>query len=189
MCSAGAVAWAVHDAYGVPMTSPDAVPDTVRTDPPRVGGDREMLEAWLDYYRATLLHKCAGLEPVQLVERSCPPSPMSLIGLVRHMVEMERAYVHRLADRDTPLLYCTDASPDGDFDDVSADTVAADLVTFADHCERSRAVLSGLSLDDLFGRDQQYSVRWVFHYLVKEYARHIGHADLLRERIDGAVGE
>jgi hypothetical protein len=160
-----------------------------RVDPPRIGDDRSMLESWLDYWRASLLHKCAGLSGEQLVERSCPPSPMSLIGLVRHMVEMERGYAHRLADRDTPLLYCTDASPDGDFEDVSAGAVEADLATFREHCDRSREILAGLSLDDLFGRDQKYSVRWVHHYLIKEYARHLGHADLLRERIDGATGE
>ena len=162
---------------------------TERVDPPRIADERSMLESWLDYWRASLLHKCAGLSDEQLTERSCPPSPMSLIGLVRHMTEMERAYAHRLADRDTPLLYCTDASPDGDFEDVSAGAAEADLATFRQHCDRSREILAGLSLDDLFGRDTKYSVRWVHHYLIKEYARHLGHADLLRERVDGGVGE
>ena len=111
---------------------------------------------------------------------------MSLIGLVRHMTEMERGYAHRLADRDTPLLYCTDASPDGDFEDVSAGAALDDLAILADHCERSRAILAGLALDDdRWG----YSVRWIYHYLIKEYARHIGHADLLRESVDGETGE
>jgi hypothetical protein len=165
------------------MTSPE------RVDPPRIADERSMLESWLDYWRASLLHKCAGLTDEQLTERSCPPSPMSLIGLVRHMVEMERGYAHRLADRETPLLYCTDASPEGDFEDVSAGAVQDDLATFREHCDRSRKILAGLSLDDLFGRDERYSVRWVHHYLIKEYARHLGHADLLRERVDGAVGE
>ena len=114
---------------------------------------------------------------------------MSLVGLVRHMTEMERMYAHRLADRDIKLRYCTDASPDGDFDDVSADAVAADLAIFREHCDRSRAILAGLSLDDTFGSDRPYSVRWVHHYLAKEYARHLGHADLLRERVDGVIGE
>jgi hypothetical protein len=164
-------------------------PSGTRTEPPRIADDRSMLESWLDYWRASLLHKCAGLSAGQLVERSCPPSPMSLIGLVRHLTEMERGYAYRLADRDTPLLYCTDASPDGDFDDVSPAAVEADLATFREHCDRSREILAGLSLDEEFGRDERYSVRWVHHYLIKEYARHMGHADLLRERIDGATGE
>jgi hypothetical protein len=148
-----------------------------------------MLTAWLDYWRESLLLKCAGLSGEQLVTRSCPPSPMSLIGLVRHMTEMERGYAYRVADRDTPLLYCTDQSPDGDFDDVDPAVVEADLATFREHCDRSRDILAGLALDDLFGRHERYSVRWVYHYLIKEYARHLGHADLLRERVDGVTGE
>ena len=73
-----------------------------------------MLDAWLDYWRATILHKCAGLTGAQLVERSCPPSPLSLAGLVRHLTEMERAYVHRLADPGSTLYYCTDDNPEGE---------------------------------------------------------------------------
>jgi len=140
-----------------------------------------VLEEWLEYYRATLPHKCTGLSDEQLVSRSCPPSPMSLIGLVRHLTEMERMYVHRLADPDTPLLYCTDDSPDGDFDDIDATDVQADLVTFAEHCDRSREIVVAQPLDA--------TLRWHYLYLIKEYARHLGHADLLRERIDGVTGE
>jgi hypothetical protein len=162
---------------------------TERVDPPRIADERAMLESWLDYWRASLLHKCAGLTDEQLTQRSCPPSPMSLVGLVRHLVEMERGYIYRLADRDTPLLYCTDASPEGDFEDVSAGAVQDDFATFREHCDRSRKIVAGLSLDDLFGHDEPYSVRWVLHYMIKEYARHLGHADLLRERVDGATGE
>lgn len=113
-----------------------------------------MLDGWLDYYRATLLHKCAGLTPEQLVARSCPPSPMSLVGLVRHLTEMEE-----------------------------------DLKIFADHCARSREIMAGARLDQEFGRTRSYTLRWVYLYLIKEYARHLGHADLLRERVDGATGE
>jgi hypothetical protein len=143
--------------------------------------ERELLDGWLDYYRATTLHKCAGLSPEQLVTMSCPPSPMSLIGLVRHLTEMERMYAHRLADPDTPLLYCTEDSPDGDFDDIDTTDVQADLDTFTEHCERSREIMAGLPLDA--------RLRWYYLYLGKEYARHLGHADLLRERIDGTTGE
>jgi hypothetical protein len=148
-----------------------------------------MLDAWLDYYRATLLHKCAGLSGEQLVERSCPPSPMSLIGLVRHLTEMERAYAHRLIDRDLPLYYCTEERPDADFEDVSPAAAADDLEVFATHCARSREIMGAARLDDTFGRTGSYSLRWIYLYLSKEYARHLGHADLLRERVDGATGE
>lgn len=154
---------------------------TERREPTADLGERQLLDGWLDYYRATVLHKCAGLSPEQLVSRSTPPSPMSLIGLVRHLTEMERVYAHRLAEPDTPLLYCTEDSPDGDFDDIDTTDVQADLDTFAEHRERSLEIMSGLALDD--------RLRWHYLYLVKEYARHLGHADLLRERIDGATGE
>jgi hypothetical protein len=167
------------------MTAPEAP----RTEPPRLGDEHAMLDAWVDYYRATLLHKCAGLSGEQLAERSCPPSPMSLIGLVRHMVEMERAYVHRLAEPKTALYYCTDDRPESDFEDASAADAIADLVRYTDHCARSREIMSGLALDAMFGRAEPYTVRWVYLYLIKEYARHLGHADLLRERVDGATGE
>ncbi|HEX5117045.1 MAG TPA: DinB family protein [Pseudonocardiaceae bacterium] len=153
--------------------------ETDRT-PPGVAPERELLDSWLDYYRATIVAKCAGLTPGQLVERSCPPSPMSLIGLVRHLVEMERVYAHRLAEPGLPELYCTDADPEGDFD-VTPATVADDLRIHAEHCARSREIMTALPLDD--------RVRWRYLYLAKEYARHCGHADLLRERIDGQAGE
>jgi hypothetical protein len=160
-----------------------------RTEPPRLGDERTMLAAWLDYYRASVVHKCAGLTADQLVERSCPPSPMSLVGLVRHLTEMERVYAQRLADPDLSLRYCTEASPDGDFEDVSPADVPADLDIFDDHCARSREVMARYGLDDTFGRTERYTTRWAYLYLIKEYARHLGHADLLRERIDGAIGE
>jgi hypothetical protein len=145
------------------------VPESSRVDPPRIADERPMLDAWLDYYRASLLHKCAGLSAEQLVERSCPPSPMSLIGLVRHMTEMERGYAHRLADPGLPLHYCTEEREDGDFEDVSAAAAVDDLKIFAEHCERSREIMADPPLDRQFGS--------------------LGHADLLRERVDGIVGE
>lgn len=172
-------------AYGVAMT----VAQPRRVEPDRLAGEPEMLASWLDYYRASLLHKCADLTPAQLVERSCPPSPMSLAGLVRHMTEMERAYAHRLAEPDLALYYCTDGDPEADFEGVTPAGVPADLRTYTEHCERSRTIMEGHAPDDRFGRTSPYSVRWVQLYLIKEYARHLGHADLLRERIDGATGE
>jgi hypothetical protein len=167
------------------MTAPDAP----RIEPPRLGDERAMLDAWVDYYRATLVHKCAGLAGEQLADRSCPPSPMSLIGLVRHMIEMERAYAHRLAEPQLPLYYCTDDNPEGDFEDANAADAMTDLARYSEHCARSKEIMSGLALDATYGRAEPYTVRWVYLYLIKEYARHLGHADLLRERVDGATGE
>lgn len=159
------------------MTGPDAA----RSHPPPSADERALLDGWLDYYRTTMVHKCAGLSADRLAERSCPPSTMSLIGLVRHMTEMERVYVHRLTAPDLPPHYVTEASPDADFDDVTADAVHADMATFAEHIAHSRDVTATLPLDR--------NLRWTYLYLIKEYSRHLGHADLLRERIDGATGE
>lgn len=116
-----------------------------------------------------------------LANRSCVPSAMSLIGLVRHLTEMERVYVHRIADPDLPLQYASDTSPDADFDHADPDTAAADVRIFAEHCARSREVIAAQPLDR--------QLRWTYLYLIKEYSRHLGHADLLRERIDGITGE
>jgi hypothetical protein len=164
------------------------VPDIERTEPTRSGDERSMLGAWLDYYRASIGHKCSGLTAEQLIVRSCEPSPLSLAGLVRHLTEMERAYAGRLADRSLPLLYCTDDDPDGDIESVTAAQALVDLATLREHQARSREIMAAHQLDDAFGQTG-YTLRWVYHYLIKEYARHLGHADLLRERVDGVTGE
>jgi hypothetical protein len=160
-----------------------------RTIPEGLSDERSLLDGWLDYYRATLLAKCDGLTGRQLTTRSCEPSPMSLIGLVRHMTEMERAYGHRLADRDIGWLYCTDENQEGDFEAATAAGAAVDLETFRAHCVRTRQIMAAHQLDDIFGTRKSHTLRWFCLYLIKEYARHLGHADLLRERIDGMTGE
>jgi Protein of unknown function (DUF664) len=162
---------------------------TERTMPEGLSDERSLLDGWLDYYRATLLAKCDGLTGRQLIVRSCEPSPMSLIGLVRHMTEMERVYGHRLADRGISFLYCTDGNEDGDFEAVTAAGTAADLETFRAHCARTRQVMAAHQLGETFGTMNSYTLRWSYLYLIKEYARHLGHADLLRERLDGVTGE
>ena len=162
---------------------------TERAMPDGLCDERELLNGWLEYYRATLLAKCTGLSGEQLVTRSCEPSRMSLLGLVRHMTEMERVYGHRLADWSIGFLYCTDENEDGDFEGATAAEAAADLETFREHCARTREVMAACQLDDTFGTTNSHTLRWFCQYLIKEYARHLGHADLLREGIDGAVGE
>src|SRR5215467_400980 len=124
---------------------------TERSVPAGLSDERGLLEGWLDYYRLTLLVKCAGLSGEQLVARSCEPSPMSLLGLVRHMTEMERVYGHRLADFTVGFLYCTDESEEGDFEGLTAAGAAADLETFRVHCARTREIMAGHRLDDTFG--------------------------------------
>jgi hypothetical protein len=160
-----------------------------RPMPTGLSDERDLLDGWLDYYRATLAAKCEGLSAEELVTRSCEPSPMSLLGLVRHMTEMERVYGHRLADWSISWLYCTDEKGEGDFEAATAAGAASDLETYREHCARSRQIMASHQLSDTFGTKNSYTLRWFYLYLIKEYARHLGHADLLRERIDGAVGE
>ncbi|MGY1857519.1 DinB family protein [Modestobacter sp. SYSU DS0290] len=173
-----------------------------RIDPPYLDGERAALDAWLEFHRATLLRKCAGLTPEQLGERSVPPSSLSLRGLLRHMTEVERSWFQRVIDgRDAEDLYCSPDDPDGDFDGVGRDgddpaaAVPGELAAFTAALEASREVaaaresLDALSVGRTLRRGEQVSLRWVYLHMIEEYARHNGHADLLRERIDGATGD
>jgi uncharacterized damage-inducible protein DinB len=162
-----------------------------RSQPSQVSDERTMLDGWLDYHRATLLQKCAGLNDEQLRRRSCAPSTLSLLGLVRHMAEVERSWFQRrVAGRELRFLYCdVESNPDGDFDDVdTADTWEA-FATYRRTCDEVRAAAADATLDDMLrDGDSRCSVRWVYLHMIEEYARHNGHADLLRQRIDGATG-
>jgi uncharacterized damage-inducible protein DinB len=168
-------------------------PQVNRTEPPEVAGERESLESWLDYHRATLLYKCQGLTADQLVRRPVPPSTLSLLGLVRHMAEVERWWFRRLfAGQPVGDLFITDEYPDGEFDLGEASGAAADLATFAAECALARESAAGRSLDDTFPhprRGTPIDLRWVYTHMIEEYARHNGHADILREQIDGVTGD
>jgi uncharacterized damage-inducible protein DinB len=166
-----------------------------RVDPPFHGPERESLLAWLQYHRATLAMKCAGLDPDQLCRRSVPPSTMSLIGLIRHMAEVERNWFRRLlageGDDTAGPIYYSDASPDGDFDNTDPSAVDADMNAWGRECDQADLVVAGLELDETRHSERwgDISVRWVLTHMIEEYARHNGHADLLRECVDGATGE
>ena len=169
-------------------------PEVPRTDPPLVAGERESLDGWLDYHRSTLLAKCQGLTGEQLARRAVPPSTLSLLGLVRHLTDVERSWFRRRAAGETWLacLYSSDQHPDGEFDLAVADGAEADFAAFARECELARAAAAGRSLDDTFVHERDGStidLRWVYVHMIEEYARHNGHADLLREQIDGVTGE
>jgi len=166
-----------------------------RTDPPLSGPERESLTAWLQYQRDTLRLKCEGLDATQMCERSVPPSTMSLAGLIRHMAEVERHWFRRLLagegnDTAGPIYY-SKSNPDGDFDDVDPATVDGDVAAWTSECDRADEIVSGLDLDETRNKPGRgaISLRWVLTHMVEEYARHNGHADLLRECIDGATGE
>lgn len=155
-----------------------------------------MLEAWLDFHRATLALKCSGLKDDQLRRASVSPSSMTLLGLVQHLAEVERNWFQRIfAGRDVPPVFGEDnvdgyaLRPDRGFDEVMAAWQA--------EVARGRELTADASLDDS-GRlserdaghvgDQGISLRWIMVHMIEEYARHNGHADLIRERIDGVTG-
>ena len=174
---------------------PDAVttPDVsqFRVNPPYVADERAMYQNWLGFHRGTLLWKCAGLTDEQLRTAAVGPSGLTLLGLVRHMAEVERSWFRRRA-AGLPLehLYCSDDDEDGDFDSVADADVEQDLATFKAECLAADEAVHAMSLDHtLAGTKNSISLRWVYVHMIEEYARHNGHADLIRERIDGATGD
>jgi uncharacterized damage-inducible protein DinB len=164
-----------------------------RVEPPFVERERAMLLGWLEYHRATLSHKCEGLTAEQLCLRSVPPSSLSLIGLVRHMADVERAWFRqRFEAEDVPHIYAYDENGDDEaFDATDPDEHDASMASWVTECDAARSVVARHSLDDLatLPDGRIISLRWIVTHMIEEYARHNGHADLLRERIDGAVGE
>ncbi len=164
-----------------------------RLDPPLVADERTMLDAWLDYHRDTLMMKCDGLGADDLKRRACPPSSLSLLGLVRHMAEVERSWFRNcLAGEDAPPIFYSDEFPDGDFDLVAGADANADFATWRTEVAAARELAADRGLDDISlvpRRGDLYSLRWIIVHMIEEYARHNGHADLLRERIDGVTGD
>ncbi|GAA1284189.1 hypothetical protein Psi02_34010 [Planotetraspora silvatica] len=163
-----------------------------RVPPPFIGDERAMLNNWLDWHRETLIVKCAGLSEERLRERSVPPSTMSLLGLVRHMAHVERAWFRRVLNgEDIPLLYKTD-DLDADFNDVDTASAEEAFATWRAEVEHARKLSAEVPLDAI-GKQKRHgqdcSHRWILVHMIEEYARHNGHADLLRERIDGVTGE
>lgn len=168
-------------------------PEMTRTDPRMVSDERTMLDEWLEFHRATLLRKCAGLTDDQLKRPSCPPSPLSLLGLVRHLTDVERGWFLRgvggASRQEVPPLYYSDDNPEGDFEDLGSAEPEDVFATYQRACADARAAVARAGLDDTFSDgSRSCSVRWVYLHMIEEYARHNGHADLIRERIDGATG-
>ena len=175
-----------HDAR-----MPWVAPDVVRSDEPFVAGEREMLQGVLQFGRETLLLKCAGLDAVQLALRAAPPSALSLLGLVRHVTDVERTWLRRRFGRqDVPSLYTRPDSPDAAVDEADERSAERDLARLRAEWADADSAVAGLTLDDLFDSPTwgPMSLRWAYSHLISEYSRHNGHADLLRERIDGATG-
>lgn len=163
-----------------------------RTGPPSSGSERDMLRAFLDFHRATLAMKCEGLTDEELRQRSMPPSTLSLLGLVRHMAEVERAWFRRVfEDNDAPMVW----SDETDFQaayDASASTREEAFGAWGAEVENSRRVEREADSLDQAGYQPRWgkevSLRMVMVHVLLEYGRHNGHADLLREGVDGTVG-
>nr|WP_184847178.1 DinB family protein [Allocatelliglobosispora scoriae] len=150
-----------------------------------------MLVAFLDYQRATLELKCAGLTDDQLRELSTPPSQISLLGLLRHMADVETWWFGiRFAKLDLPSIF-DPLEVNADFEELDSMPPAEVLAVFRANCARSREIVAAAaSLEDLGmrGDGSPASLRWIILHMIEEYARHNGHADLVRERVDGATG-
>lgn len=162
------------------------------TDPPR--GEKACVVDYLRAYRLTLEMKCEGLDAEQLARRSVPPSSLSLLGLVRHLAAVEHTWARRcLEGQDLPRLRTTETGPDADFDGaVDDDAVVAEAwEAWRREVAHAEQVVDGL--EDLGAlvswQGVEIEVRDVLVHLVEEYARHVGHADLLRERVDGRTGQ
>jgi hypothetical protein len=161
-----------------------------RASQPYDAGERDLLLGWLAFHRDALAAKCAGLSDERLVAASAAPSDLTLAGLVRHMTEMERVYlVYALVGGEFRWVYCTDDDPDADIVGLDAAVAAPSLRRW--HEERAAADALLARHPDLAapGAGNRRSVRWNLVKLIQEYARHNGHADLIRQRIDGATGE
>jgi hypothetical protein len=161
--------------------------------PPLNADERTTLESWLDFHRTTLAIKCQGLDDEQAAAASVPPSGLTLTSLVQHMAEVERNWFRRvLAAEQAPPIYDPQADPrgpDGGFDLAEGATLSGALDVWCAEITRAREHCAARALADT-GRfmDQDVSLRWIYVHMIEEYARHNGHADLLRERIDGATG-
>jgi hypothetical protein len=176
------------------MTDSWTAPAVERVDADRVAGEQAALEQWLEFHRSTLLQKCSGLTAEQLKQRAVPPSTLSLLGLVRHMTEVERWWF-RMHVNSESLDFPYD--PDGigtDFDGIDDADAAGNLDAYWREVETARSAVAGKSLDLVVASrgdhpERTRDVRWVYLHMIEEYARHNGHADLLREAIDGVTGD
>jgi uncharacterized damage-inducible protein DinB len=158
---------------------------------PRNGDERSTLLAFLEWQRATLATKCDGLDPEQLRLRSAEPSTLSLLGLVRHMADVELGWFRRtLGGEDVEYRYSTDDDIDGEFDNVDTADIEEAFANWREQCARADEIVSRRALDATGHRKngQEVSMRWILTHMIEEYSRHNGHADILRQRIDGATG-
>ena len=157
-------------------------------------GERAVLDSYLRHFRLTLALKCEGLTPAQLARRAVPPSTLSLLGLLRHLAKVEHIWAVQVIEgrADEPRLFTDPDRPDLDFDGAVADDAVVEQAwtTWRREVAHAERVLAGTPLDAVVTRHgEPIEVRDVVVHLVEEYARHCGHADLLRECVDGRTGQ
>ncbi len=155
--------------------------------------ERATLEGWLEFYRSTLVLKCDGLDDPALRTAAVQPSSLTLQGLVQHLAEVERNWFRRvLAGESAPPIYergADDSPHDGGFAVSEQTSFRAAVSTWQDEVAHARANCAARELDDTSPfMGTEVSLRWIYVHMIAEYARHSGHADLIRENIDGATG-
>ena len=181
------------------VTTPDTdpawtAPAVDRVEPDRIAPERVALDQLIDWQRATLLSRCTGLTGEQLVGAACAPSNLTLLGLVRHMTDVERWWFRRhAAGEDLMDLYVTEEWLEADFEDLDADRAPAEIAAYLAELDLARAAVATRQLDDVVPSlghhpERTRDVRWIYLHMIDEYGRHNGHADLLREAIDGTTG-
>ncbi|MFS3128951.1 GNAT family N-acetyltransferase [Nocardioides sp. Bht2] len=191
--------WSGNSIYGMLDSDPrprgERVPVSSEKRPPLdfMAGERVALDQWLDFYRDALLRKVSGLSAAELVQVSTPPSTLTLAGLVRHLTFVEQYWFTSVVGGLSETPHYKDAvNADADFDGVSADTALAEIALYRSELRRVREIAAAVTDLDAalpgLRRGQPINLRWVLIHMIEEYARHLGHADLLRQRIDGTTG-
>ena len=168
------------------------VPPVARIHEPVTADERATLDGLLEWHRSTFVWKCAGLTGEQMALRPVPPSSLSLLGLIRHLTDTERAWFRRrVGGLPLPEAYARPDRPEAAFEDADPVSAEADLARLTEEWELCRQAVAGVPLDTTFEHENwgTLSVRWVYGHMIAEYARHLGHADLIRESIDGVTGE
>ncbi len=157
--------------------------------------ERPMLDGFLGHQRRFLAAKADGLTDAQARSATCPPSDLSILGLIRHMSDVERHWSQEdFLGADVAPIYYGPSHPDGDedggFHPPPDASISDALDTFWTEVDASSAIFDRFELDDVEQCDRgRYNLRWILVHLIEEYARHVGHADLIRESIDGSTGE
>jgi uncharacterized damage-inducible protein DinB len=171
-------------------SSTGALPADDRPDPDGLGTERESLEGFLDLQRASVVYKATGLSDADAARRLLP-SLTTVTGVIQHLADVERSWFRTVmaGEADVPARW-TDEDPDGEFRVTAADRLADVIDDYRAACAESRVVSARFTLEDRCAtREQRFTLRWIMLHMTEETARHLGHIDILRELLDGVVGE